>query len=40
MANLLTSLSSAAGAMGAYEKAMEVVQNDTVNVTTEALSSR
>lgn len=34
MANLLTSLSSAAGAMGAYEKAMEVVQNDTVNVNT------
>lgn len=31
MANLLTSLTSAAGAMGAYEKAMEVVQNDTVN---------
>lgn len=34
MANLLTSLSSAAGAMGAYEKAMEVVQNDTVNANT------
>src|SRR4051812_23589998 len=34
MSNLLTSLSSAAGAMNTYEKALEVVQNDTVNVNT------
>jgi flagellar hook-associated protein FlgK len=34
MSNLLTSLSSAAGAMSTYEKALEVVQNDTVNVNT------
>lgn len=34
MSNLLTSLTSAASAMSTYEKAMEVVQNDTVNVNT------
>src|ERR1700712_5588923 len=32
MSNLLSSLSAAAGAMNTYQKAMEVVQNDTVNV--------
>jgi flagellar hook-associated protein 1 len=34
MANILTSLTSAANSMGVYEKAMEVVQNDTTNATT------
>jgi len=34
MANILTSLTSAANSMGVYEKSMEVVQNDTTNATT------
>lgn len=34
MSNLLTSLSSAANSMNAYEQAMDVVQNDTVNANT------
>jgi flagellar hook-associated protein 1 len=34
MANLLASLTSAANSMGVYEKAMNVVQNDTTNATT------
>ena len=34
MSNLLTSYSSAANSMRTYEKAMEVVQNDTVNSNT------
>lgn len=34
MSNLLTSLTSAADSMGAYEKAMSVVSNDTVNSNT------
>ena len=34
MANILTSLTSAANSMGVYEKAMEVVQNDVTNATT------
>jgi flagellar hook-associated protein 1 len=33
MANILTSLTSAANSMGVYEKSMEVVQNDTTNST-------
>jgi flagellar hook-associated protein 1 len=33
MANLLASLTSAANSMGVYEKAMNVVQNDTTNAT-------
>lgn len=34
MSNLLTSLTSAAASLGAYEQAMTVVQNDTVNTNT------
>jgi len=34
MSNLLGSLTSAATSMTSYEKAIEVVQNDTVNVNT------
>jgi flagellar hook-associated protein 1 FlgK len=34
MSNLFSSINSAAGAMRTYEKAMEVVQNDTVNANT------
>lgn len=34
MANILTSLTSAANSMGVYEKSMEVVQNDTTNAST------
>ncbi len=34
MANILTSLTSAANSMAVYEQAMEVVQNDTTNATT------
>ena len=34
MSNLLSSLSSAANSMSSYEKAIEVVQNDTVNANT------
>ncbi|MFZ0590936.1 MAG: hypothetical protein WAM39_10655, partial [Bryobacteraceae bacterium] len=40
MSNLLTSLSSAANSMNAYEQAMEVVQNDTVNANTAGFVSQ
>ncbi|HXE14596.1 MAG TPA: flagellar hook-associated protein FlgK [Bryobacteraceae bacterium] len=40
MSNLLSSLSSVANSMKTYEKAMEVVQNDTVNSNTQGFAAQ